>query len=114
MLKSSIDPSLLIELVELREFTDVSEVFSLTDEGMCACLDSKLKPDEDDLVSLKDITNTVRRAVRINTQKSRPKLRIKRLFVNHRHFMRTQEWSDIVENAMEEFRAHICALLPPL
>ena len=112
-LKSSIDPTLLTELVELREFDGFTSVAALTDPAIRSWLDEQLKPDEDDLVSLKDIASAVRRGVRINTQETKPKFRIKRLFIDYRRFMRARGWNDIVETAMEESTAHICSLLQP-
>ena len=112
-LKSSIDPALLTELVELREFDGVASVASLTDSAIRSWLDEQLKPDEDDLLSLKDIASAVRRGVRINTQETKPKFRIKRLFIDYRRFMRERGWNDIVETAMEESTGHICGLLQP-
>ena len=66
-LKSSIQPSLLAGLVQLREFKDVANVASLTDEDVEDWIDSQLAPEADELVPLKDVANAVLRGVRRDT-----------------------------------------------
>ena len=112
-LKASIEPSLLAGLVELGEFEGVSDADTLSDAAIEAWLKTQLKPEDDDLVPLKDIASAVRKNVRMDTQVAIAKLRIKKLFLDYRRFMKEHSWDHIVETKVQESTAHLCALLQP-
>ena len=55
----------------------------------------------DELVPLEDVANAVRRGVRMNTQIGIAKLRIKKLFLDYRQFMREHHWDHLVEQKLK-------------
>ena len=90
-IKSSIDPDLLLSLVEFGEFDNITTVSSLSEDTLKSWLEQK---DAVELSSLSvgDLDATVRSNVRMNIHGIDPELRIKTLFIDYKNFLRSRKW----------------------
>ena len=95
-IKASINPDILIELIDFDEFPGVDSIDKLNDEILEEWLKSK------DTVSLsaissEDLLSAVKANVRINVLEPDPELRIKSLFIDYKCFLRSKKWEDLVK-----------------
>ena len=111
-LKSSLDPDLLLSLVEFDEFDGVISVNELSEEALKNWLDDKETVNFDTLTTT-ELENSIRPSVRMKINEKDPELRIKALFVDYKTFLRVRRWGDLIHKNAKQSTAHICTLLKP-
>ena len=111
-LKASICPNLLMNLLTLKEFGDVTAE-TLTDADLTTWLQKQMKV-EDLFISSQDVASAVCKPIRFRTEISHPKRRMMQLFVDFRTFMKEKGWEHRVESKVKESATIICSLLQPV
>ena len=111
-IKSSIEPDLLLSLVEFGEFDGVTAVHGLTEDILEAWLQDKDATSLDSLTLL-DLEAAVKAFVRINVHEEDPEMRIKSLFLDYKTFLRQRKLDSLVTDNPKLATAHIVSLLKP-
>lgn len=111
-LKTSIDPDLLLSLVEFGEFNDTEKLEDLTEGKIQSWLDEKSNVSLDSM-TVEDLNAAVKTSVRINVHESDPEMRIKALFMDYKTFLRIKKWDSLLEKNPKLAVEHICSLLKP-
>jgi len=111
-LKSSIDPHLLLSLVEFGEFGDSKTPAILTDDEIEEWLETKAEVDFKS-VPVDEMTAAVKRSVRMNLDEQDPQLRAISLFTDYKNFLRNKRWDGIIDSNPKLAISHICGCLVP-
>lgn len=112
-LKASVDPDLLLSMVEFGEFDNVTSLTELTDDNLRQWLDDKDEVSFDSL-SAEALNAAVTQAVRINVHEPDPEMRVKALFMEYKTFLRIKKWDSLIEKNPKLAVSHICSLLKPV
>lgn len=111
-LKASIDPDLLMSMIEFEEFEGVTELSGLTEGMIKSWLNTQSEVSFDSL-TVEELNNAVRAAVRMNIHETDPEMRIKSLFMDYKSFLRTKKWDALITKNPKLAVEQMCSLLKP-
>lgn len=111
-LKASIDPDLLMSMIEFGEFENVDSISDLSEDTIKAWMDKQSEVSFDSL-TVDELNNAVRSAVRMNIHESDPEMRIKSLFMDYKTFLRAKKWDGLIEKNPKLAVEQVCSLLKP-